>query len=131
MPNGQDQAAAAPLPSASVKPVAATAAGVVGANSQTQPHQQHHLWLVTGPAGCGKTTVAEHLANALDIPYIEGDLGHSLSWCGCTLGRAQAQESLTDAVYSTPPVQHRQDELRYPSYRRRQMGLAYRIAESS
>jgi gluconokinase len=33
----------------------------------------HHIWLVTGPAGCGKSTVAEFLANALDIPYIEGD----------------------------------------------------------
>lgn len=33
----------------------------------------HHIWLVTGPAGCGKTTVAEHLATALKVPYIEGD----------------------------------------------------------
>lgn len=33
----------------------------------------HHIWLVTGPAGCGKTTVATHLASALDIPYVEGD----------------------------------------------------------
>lgn len=103
MPNGQDQAAAAPLPSASVKPVVATAAGAVVANSQTQPHQQHHLWLVTGPAGCGKTTVAEHLANALDIPYIEGDL---VSHCRGVVAHSeerQAQESLTDAVYSITP----------------------------
>ncbi|KAG5939637.1 hypothetical protein E4U53_007754 [Claviceps sorghi] len=35
-----------------------------------------HLWLVTGPAGCGKTTVAEYLAGALDVPYIEGDAYH-------------------------------------------------------
>lgn len=33
----------------------------------------HHIFLVTGPAGCGKTTVAEHLAQAVDMPYIEGD----------------------------------------------------------
>lgn len=33
----------------------------------------HHIWLVTGPAGCGKTTVAEYLAQALKLPYIEGD----------------------------------------------------------
>lgn len=33
----------------------------------------HHIWLVTGPAGCGKSTVAEHLAKWLDMPYIEGD----------------------------------------------------------
>ncbi|PSR90474.1 gluconokinase-like protein [Coniella lustricola] len=37
----------------------------------------HHIWLVTGPAGCGKTTVAGHLAGALDIPYVEGDEFHS------------------------------------------------------
>lgn len=33
----------------------------------------HHIWLVTGPAGCGKTTVAEHLAKTFKLPYIEGD----------------------------------------------------------
>lgn len=33
----------------------------------------HHIWLVTGPAGCGKTTVAEHLATSLKLPYVEGD----------------------------------------------------------
>jgi len=31
------------------------------------------LWVCTGPAGCGKTTVAEHLAEQLQLPYIEGD----------------------------------------------------------
>ncbi|KAK1476076.1 thermoresistant glucokinase family carbohydrate kinase [Colletotrichum cuscutae] len=36
----------------------------------------HHIWLVTGPAGCGKTTVAEYLAQALKLPYIEGDSFH-------------------------------------------------------
>lgn len=77
MPNGQDQAATVPLPSSSVKPVTATAAGTVVANGQTHHQRQHHLWLVTGPAGSGKTTVAEHLATALQLPYIEGDL---VSW---------------------------------------------------
>lgn len=33
----------------------------------------HHIWLVTGPAGCGKSTVAKHVADALNMPYIEGD----------------------------------------------------------
>ncbi|KAM0332272.1 hypothetical protein ACHAQA_002548 [Verticillium albo-atrum] len=36
----------------------------------------HHIWLVTGPAGCGKTTVAEHLATSLKVPYVEGDNFH-------------------------------------------------------
>ncbi|PNY25968.1 Gluconokinase [Tolypocladium capitatum] len=39
--------------------------------------RKHHIWLVTGPAGCGKTTVAEYLADALDMPYVEGDSFHS------------------------------------------------------
>jgi hypothetical protein len=43
----------------------ATAAGQAGTHT--------HIWLVTGPAGCGKSSVAEYLANALDMPYIEGD----------------------------------------------------------
>ncbi|KAI1415554.1 gluconokinase-like protein [Hypoxylon sp. FL1857] len=37
----------------------------------------HHVWLVTGPAGCGKSTVAKHLATALGIPFIEGDEFHT------------------------------------------------------
>ncbi|KAI0104792.1 thermoresistant gluconokinase [Nemania sp. FL0031] len=36
----------------------------------------HHIWLVTGPAGCGKTTVAEYLSKTLDLPYLEGDAFH-------------------------------------------------------
>jgi adenylylsulfate kinase-like enzyme len=42
-------------------------------NKNHAPPKYHHIWLVTGPAGCGKSTVAEYLANALGIPYIEGD----------------------------------------------------------
>ena len=35
--------------------------------------KHHHIWLVTGPAGCGKTTVAKYLSTNLKVPYIEGD----------------------------------------------------------
>jgi gluconokinase len=35
-----------------------------------------HLFIVTGPAGCGKTTVAKHLAKIFDFPYLEGDEFH-------------------------------------------------------
>lgn len=41
-------------------------------NGKTAP-RHHHIWLVTGPAGCGKTTVAQHLSKSLNLPYIEGD----------------------------------------------------------
>ena len=32
-----------------------------------------HLFIVTGPAGCGKTTVAKFLAGIYGLQYLEGD----------------------------------------------------------
>lgn len=32
-----------------------------------------HIWIITGPAGCGKSTIAQHLSQQLSLPYIEGD----------------------------------------------------------
>ena len=31
------------------------------------------MWIITGPAGCGKSSVAQYVAKELSIPYIEGD----------------------------------------------------------
>lgn len=51
---------------------------------QLSLHQQkpsepakRHIFIITGPAGCGKSSVAKSLAQALDLPYIEGDDYHS------------------------------------------------------
>jgi gluconokinase len=55
---------------ASGAPVVANTAPVV--NGQQAP-SHHHIWLVTGPAGCGKSTVAKYLSTTLNLPYIEGD----------------------------------------------------------
>ena len=40
---------------------------------QTLPGEHRHIWIVTGPAGCGKSTVAAFLARELHMRYIEGD----------------------------------------------------------
>ena len=59
-----------PAPSKAANGTQASSASAV--NGHHNP-KHHHVWLVTGPAGCGKSTVAKHLATALDFPYIEGD----------------------------------------------------------
>lgn len=33
----------------------------------------HHILIVTGPAGCGKSTIAKHLSDRYGFDYIEGD----------------------------------------------------------
>ena len=35
------------------------------------PH--HHILIVTGPAGCGKSTIAKYLSDRYGFDYIEGD----------------------------------------------------------
>ncbi|KAL2002696.1 hypothetical protein VTN02DRAFT_6179 [Thermoascus thermophilus] len=41
------------------------------------PRELQHIWIITGPAGCGKTTVAKGLQAELGLPFIEGDDFHS------------------------------------------------------
>lgn len=52
-----------------------------------------HIWIITGPAGCGKSTVAQHLATSLDLPYIEGDEFHPPA----NIAKMASGEPLTDA----------------------------------
>ncbi|KAH9902260.1 carbohydrate kinase [Xylariomycetidae sp. FL2044] len=63
------------------KPINATVVPVTPNNTIAKTGGQpapkhHHVWLVTGPAGCGKTTVANYLSSTLNLPYIEGDSYH-------------------------------------------------------
>ncbi|KAK5708997.1 hypothetical protein LTR17_020177 [Elasticomyces elasticus] len=48
-----------------------------GTPHQSSQPQQKHIWVITGPAGCGKTSVAEYLHQQLQIPYLEGDTFHT------------------------------------------------------
>jgi len=38
-----------------------------------KPDTKHHIWLITGPAGSGKSTVAQFIAKTMNLPFIEGD----------------------------------------------------------
>ncbi|OTB08847.1 hypothetical protein M426DRAFT_51819 [Hypoxylon sp. CI-4A] len=63
------------------KPINATIVPVTSNNTIAKVNghpspKHHHIWLVTGPAGCGKSTVAKHLSTSLKLPYIEGDEFH-------------------------------------------------------
>lgn len=49
-----------------------TPSTVLSHDSTNSPPVQH-IWVVTGPAGCGKSTVGQILQKELDIPFLEGD----------------------------------------------------------
>jgi gluconokinase len=38
-----------------------------------------YIWVITGPAGCGKTSVAQDIHQTFSLPYLEGD---AVSWNG-------------------------------------------------
>ncbi|KIW99673.1 uncharacterized protein Z518_11086 [Rhinocladiella mackenziei CBS 650.93] len=61
-------------------PLRPTAANHMAPIQTTPSDSDHleHIWIITGPAGCGKTTVAQHLAKELSLPYVEGDDFHPI-----------------------------------------------------
>jgi len=73
---GQNSSTSNVLPlSASPPPSSKTTNGTSVHESQSASNHSH-IWLVTGPAGCGKSTVAQYIADALKLPFIEGDEFH-------------------------------------------------------
>ncbi|CAD0113331.1 unnamed protein product [Aureobasidium uvarum] len=59
-------APATPMPNSS------SVNATVAAGTAVVP-QHRHIWIITGPAGCGKTSVAEYLSTTFALPYLEGD----------------------------------------------------------
>jgi gluconokinase len=52
-----------------------------------------HIWVVTGPAGSGKSTVGRYLQQELGVPFLEGDDFHPAS----NKAKMSAGTPLTDA----------------------------------
>ncbi|KAK7207595.1 P-loop containing nucleoside triphosphate hydrolase protein [Myxozyma melibiosi] len=50
------------------------------------------IWVIAGPAGCGKTTVAEYVSKTLEAPFVEGDSLHSPE----NIRKMAANDPLTD-----------------------------------
>ncbi|HEX8405046.1 MAG TPA: gluconokinase [Duganella sp.] len=53
----------------------------------------HVRWVIMGVSGCGKSSVGEQLAAALNVAYLEGDDYHSPA----NVAKMSAGEPLTDA----------------------------------
>jgi len=64
------------LPISSSPPSSSKMVNGTSTTSNQPDTKHHHIWLVTGPAGCGKSTVAQFIAKAMDLPFIEGDEFH-------------------------------------------------------
>lgn len=45
--------------------------------NSTDSKSTQHIWVVTGPAGCGKSTVGQALRKNLGVVFLEGDDYHS------------------------------------------------------
>lgn len=97
---GHKAPASVPLPP-SLQATPTTPSPLTKAQKQHQVDDHHHIWLVTGPAGCGKTTIAEYLANTLNMPYIEGD---AVSFRQC---KTQLATNTTSLSITLPPTSKR------------------------
>ncbi|TVY78258.1 putative gluconokinase [Lachnellula suecica] len=74
---GQPTSPAADLLPIPTAPTSSTKMSAATNSMSNPPKTKHnHIWLVTGPAGCGKSTVAQFIANAMNLPFIEGDEYH-------------------------------------------------------
>jgi gluconokinase len=58
-----------------------------------------HIFIITGPAGCGKSSVANYLSQTLDLPYIEGDDVSSYI-------SVPQEKNLTNTSSVPPAIQH-------------------------
>ena len=95
--------------------------GAVNGTISYPPHIEH-IWIITGPAGCGKTTVAKYLAKELSLPYVEGDD----VWTTHPYSKQWTDNSLVPLGFK-----QREDGEEYTPHRCRPLGLAHNPARRS
>jgi chloramphenicol 3-O-phosphotransferase len=88
------------ISSSSSAPMAdSTSSNSTAAPTAAAVPQHRHIWIITGPAGCGKTSVAEYLSTAFALPYLEGDSVSSVQFPS-----PQATVLLTLSTSAVPPT---------------------------
>ncbi|KAF2622153.1 carbohydrate kinase [Macroventuria anomochaeta] len=68
--------ASLPTPPASTAGSPSTSSANLCKTTEVAIPHRHHILIVTGPAGCGKSTIAKVLSNRYGFEYIEGDEYH-------------------------------------------------------
>lgn len=92
--------------------------------------QHKHIWVITGPAGCGKTSVAEFLESTYSLPYLEGDTvrkhWRKLRRSSSLTSTRPLRTSILTCDHPVPPTLQRPKNGRRPTpNRRRPLGLAH------
>lgn len=59
-----------------VLPYSSSSSSAMNRLNRRMSRPDRHVFVVYGPAGCGKTTIAQHIAQAYNLEYIEGDNYH-------------------------------------------------------
>lgn len=67
------------ITSPTIRHLGSNISAVPSARPVSKQTQSRHIFIITGPAGCGKSSVANYIAQNLALPYIEGDDYHSES----------------------------------------------------
>lgn len=62
-----------PTPPTSTAGSPSTSSAHLSKTTEMTIPSRHHILIVTGPAGCGKSTIAKVLSDRYGFEYIEGD----------------------------------------------------------